>query len=398
MEERWCVVEFSVAKADLLKELSLLNNVVEKKTTIPILSNILLSGEAGGPAASNLLTLAGTDLDATLRTSCPATIRHSGAALLPARRLLDIVRNLPDADIHFKSDGSGNMNITCERSRFRLFSPAPEGYPSLPETPALPLSVPAGIMRTMIPRVLFATSQEESRYQLNGVQMVVEGLAADKDASGLLRMVATDGHRLALIERPECVRLTGSLPTEKGKHRISFLIPKKTMAEIARLAADTTATEIAFGQDDRHVFFQIGSRLFASRLLAGQFPNYEGVMPRNNNNIIIFETERLVAAFKRVGVVADETTHAVKLHATEGRVEIMSQSPESGEAVETLSVDYPGPSITITFNVTYLMDFLTVAHSTQTRFEFKDEITQIQMRPVDGDGYDYRYVVMPMRA
>ncbi len=392
-------MEFSVAKADLLKELSFLNNVVEKKTTIPILSNILLSGEAGSAPAGNVLTLAGTDLDATLKTSCPAAIRHSGTALLPARRLFDIVRNLPDADIHFKSDGSGNMVITCERSRFRLFSPAPEGYPALPEIPALPLSVSSGILRTMIPRVLFATSQEESRYQLNGVQMVVDSAAADASQAALLRMVATDGHRLALIERPGCVRLEGGgIPVEKGKTRISFLIPKKTMAEIVRLAADTTATEITFGQDDRHVFFQVGGRTFASRLLAGQFPNYEGVMPKSNDKIIVFETDLLVAALKRVGVVADETTHAVKLHATEGRVEITSQSPESGEAVETLSVDYPGPSMTITFNVGYLMDFLAVAHSTQTRFEFKDEITQIQLRPVDGDGYDYRYVVMPMRA
>ncbi|MGQ9896842.1 MAG: DNA polymerase III subunit beta [Acidobacteriota bacterium] len=386
-------------KADLLKELAFLNNVVEKKTTIPILSNILLSGEASSTAASNLLTLAGTDLDATLKTSCSAVIKHGGVALLPARRLFDIVRNLPDADIHFKSDGSGNMAITCERSRFRLFSPAPDGYPSLPEIPALPLCVSTGVLRTMIPRVLFATSQEESRYQLNGVQMVVDGLAtANESMSGLLRMVATDGHRLAVIARPDCVRLEGNVPFEKEKMCLSSLIPKKTLAEVARLAADTTVTEIAFGHGDRHVFFQVGGRTFASRLLAGQFPNYESVMPKSNDKIIVFDTDLLVAALKRVGVVADETTHAVKLYATEGRVEITSQSPESGEAVETLSVDYPGPSMTITFNVGYLMDFLAVAHSAQTRFEFKDEITQIQLRPVDGDGYDYRYVVMPMRA
>lgn len=380
-------MEFSVTKADILKELTYLNNVVEKKTTIPILSNILLRGEAGGA-----LTLAGTDLDATLTTSCAARIKHGGTALLPARRLFDIVRNLPDADIHFKSDGGGNMNLTCERSRFRLFSPGPENYPSLPETPETPFTVAAGVLRTMIPRVLFATSQEESRYQLNGVQMAVGGAAAGDARRGSLRLVATDGHRLSLIEKPDSVTLG------KGGKPVTLLIPRKTMAEIARLAADTTDADVAFGQDDNHVFFRVGGRTFVSRLLAGQFPNYEMVMPKTNDKVIVFETERLVAAFKRVGVVADETTHAVKLHATEGRVEITAQSPESGEAVETLTVDYPGPTMTITFNVGYLMDFLTAAHSAQTRFEFKDEITQIQLRPVDGDGYDYRYVVMPMRA
>ncbi|MFQ3589291.1 MAG: DNA polymerase III subunit beta, partial [Chloracidobacterium sp.] len=310
--------------------------------------------------------------------------KQGGTILLPARRLFDIARNLPDADIHFKSDGSGNMNLTCERSRFRLFSPTPENYPSLPETPPLPLAVSAGILRTMIPRVLFATSQEESRYQLNGVQVAVNGR--------LLRMVATDGHRLAFIEKPD------SLSVGEAGKPVNLLIPKKTLAEVARLAADATDADIAFGQDDHHVFFQVGARTFASRLLAGQFPNYEGVMPKSNDKSIVFETDRLVAAFKRVGVVADETTHAVKLHTAEGRVEITAQSPESGEAVETLSVDYPGPSMTIAFNVSYMMDFLTAAHSTQTRFEFKDEISQIELRPVDGDGYTYRYVVMPMRA
>ncbi len=380
-------MEFSVTKADILKELTYLNNVVEKKTTIPILSNILLRGEAGG-----VLTLAGTDLDATLTTVCAAQVKHGGTALLPARRLFDIARNLPDADIHFKSDGSGNMNLTCERSRFRLFSPAPEHYPSLPEPPEMPFVVAAGTVRTMILRVLFATSQEESRYQLNGVQMVVSGQAPNAAQRGTLRLVATDGHRLSLIEKPDSVTIgRGSCP-------LTLLIPRKTMAEIARLAADTTDADMTFGQGENHVFFRIGARTFASRLLAGQFPNYEMVMPKSNDKVITFETERLVAALKRVSVVADETTHAVKLHATEGRVEITAQSPESGEAVETLTVDYPGPTMTITFNVGYLMDFLTVVHSSQTRFEFKDEITQIQLRPVDGDGYDYRYVVMPMRA
>ncbi|MCS7079152.1 MAG: DNA polymerase III subunit beta [Chloracidobacterium sp.] len=380
-------MEFSVTKADLLKELTFLNNVVEKKTTIPILSNVLLSGEAGGT-----LTLAGTDLDATLKTSCAANIKHGGTALLPARRLFDIVRNLPDTDIHFKSDGSGNMNLTCDRSRFRLFSPAPENYPSLPETPETPFSIAAGVLRTMIPRVLFATSQEESRYQLNGVQMVVGGATPSDAKRGWLRLVATDGHRLSFIEKPDSVALG------KGAKPVTFLLPKKTMGEIARLATDAAEADVFFGQDDNHVFFRIGARTFASRLLAGQFPNYEMVMPKNNDKVITFETERLVAAFKRVGVVADETTHAVKLHTTEGRVEITAQSPESGEAAETLTVDYPGPTMTITFNIGYLMDFLTVAHSSQTYFEFKDEITQVQLRPVDGDGYDYRYIVMPMRA
>ncbi len=382
-------MEFSVAKADLLKELTFLNNVVEKKTTIPILSNLLVTGEAGPGGA---LTLAGTDLDATLETSCAATIQRGGAALLPARRLFDIARNLPDADIRFKSDGNGNMSLTCERSRFRLFSPAPENYPALPKPPALPLAVPAGILRTMIPRVLFATSQEESRYQLNGVHVTVGGGAPGESKRGRLRLVATDGHRLAFIERAE------SVSGGDSSQPVSFLIPKKTMAEIARLAADTADADIAFGQDDHHAFFRIGSRTFASRLLAGQFPNYEMVMPKSNDKTIAFETERLVAALKRVGVVADETTHAVKLHASEGRVEITAQSPESGEAVETLSADYPGPALTIAFNVSYLMDFLGAARATQVSFEFKDEISQIQLRPIDGDGYDYRYIVMPMRA
>ncbi len=374
-------MEFSVLKSDLLKELTFLNGVIEKKNTIPIIQNLLISGDAGA-----MLDLVGTDLESTLRVSCTAEITAGGTLLLPARRLLDIVRNLPDSVIHFKADASQNVVVTCERSRFKLFSPTAENYPDLPEVPEAQYTVSAAVLRTMIPRTLFAMTQEESRFQLNGAQMIVDGDA--------LRMISTDGHRLSFIEKK------GLTFSPKGDAPDSFkvLIPKKTLAEVSKLAAEVGDEGLAFGRDENHIFFKVGPRVFISRMLAGQFPNYEMVLPKNNDKAILFETERLVASLRRVSVVADETTRAVKMHVDEGKVEFTAQSSESGEASETVPVEYAGPKLMITFNVNYLMDFLNAAGATETSFEFKDEITQIQLRPKDDGEFDYRYIVMPMRV
>lgn len=374
-------MEFSVLKSDLLKELTFLNGVIEKKNTIPIIQNLLISGDPGAA-----LDLVGTDLESTLRVSCAAEITGGGTLLLPARRLLDIVRNLPDSVIHFKADAQGNVVVTCERSRFKLFSPSPENYPELPEVPDAQFTISAAVLRVMIPRTLFAMTQEESRFQLNGAQVIVDGDA--------LRMISTDGHRLSFIEKKG---LTFNLKGENPE-TLKVLIPKKTLAEVSKLAAEVGDDSLTFGKDENHIFFKVGARVFISRMLAGQFPNYEMVLPKNNDKAIVFETERLIAALRRVSVVADETTRAVKMHVDEGKLEFTAQSSESGEASEVVPVDYAGPKLTITFNVNYLMDFLNAAGTTETSFEFKDEITQIQLRPKDDGEYDYRYIVMPMRV
>lgn len=369
-------MEFSVLKSDLLKELSFLQGVVEKKNTIPTIQNLLVEAKPGQP-----LTLVGTDLESTMRCVCPAEISKGGTALLPARRLFDIVRNLPDSEISFKSDGQGNAVVTCERSRFKLLSPSPDLFPEPPGEPKTQYVIPAATLRFMIPRTLFAMTQEESRFQLNGAQVIFDGDA--------LRMIATDGHRLAFIEKRGLAF---------GAEPLKMLIPKKTLAEVAKLAAEAGEETIAFGKDENHIFFQVGARLFISRMLAGQFPNYEMVMPKGNDKALRFETDRLASALRRASIVADDVTRAVKMHIQEGKVELTAQSSESGEASETLPVEYAGANLTVTFNVNYLLDFLAVAGASETTFEFKDELTQIQLRP-GGDGeYDYRYVVMPMRV
>lgn len=371
-------VEFTVTRADLLKELNFLQSVVEKKSTIPIIQNLLIRTGKGEP-----LTLVGTDLESTLRCTCTATVKTGGDLLLPARRLFDIVRSLPDAEIHVKTDGQDHAVVTCERSRFKLFSPDAESFPEVPKVPQAQHSIPAAVFRAMIPRVLFAATQEESRFALNGAQLILKG--------NVLRMVATDGHRLAFIEK------TG-LKLETPKDGVKLLIPKKTLSEVVKLAADADDESLEFGRDDNHIFFRIGGRLYISRMLAGQFPNFEMVMPKENDKTLIFESERLVGALRRVSFMADDVTRAVKMHVSEGKVEMTAQSSESGEASEIVPVEYAGPNYTLTFNVQYLLDFLAQSGTTETNFEFKDENTQIQMRP-RGDGeYDYRYVVMPMRT
>ncbi|MBX7223230.1 MAG: DNA polymerase III subunit beta [Blastocatellia bacterium] len=371
-------MEFTVSRSNLLKELNFLQSVVEKKSTIPIIQNLYIRAAKGEP-----LTLVGTDLESTLRCSCPAEIKAGGVLLLPAKRLFDIVRSLPDAEIHIKTDGQDHAVITCERSRFKLLSPDAETFPEIATVPKAQFSVSAAVFRTMIPRTVFAATQEESRFALNGAQMIL--------TANSLRMVATDGHRLAYIEKP-------GLEFKLPKDGLKVLIPKKTLSEVLKLAADAEDEAVSFGKDDNHIFFHAGSRLYISRMLAGQFPNYEMVMPKENDKTLVFESDRLMAALRRVSFMADDVTRAVRMHIGEGKVEITAQSSESGEASETVPVEFSEKNYTIAFNVQYLLEFLSVAASTEARFEFKDEGTQIQMRPKDDGEYDYRYVVMPMRA
>lgn len=370
-------MEFSVNRSDLLKELNFLQGVVEKKSTIPIIQNLWIRAKKGEP-----LTLVATDLESTLRCLCPAQVKVGGTILLPARKLYDLVRSLPDAEITVKTDGNDQAIVTCERSRFKLLSPDPEAFPPLAQVPDSQFSVPASILRAMIPRTLFASTQEESRFALNGAQVIL--------SPSTLRVVATDGHRLAFIEK-------SGVEFKAPKEGIKLLIPKKTLAEVQKLAGDADDEIIKFGKDDNHIFFELGNRLYISRMLAGQFPNYEMVMPKANDKALIIESDRLAATLRRVAYMADDVTHAIKINITEGQIEFSAQSSGSGEGFDALPVPYDGDTYSLAFNVQYLLDFLSVVNVGEISFEFRDEATQIQLRPHGESDYNYRYVVMPMR-
>jgi DNA polymerase III subunit beta len=370
-------MEFSVIKSALLNELTTTQGVVERKTTIPILSNLLVE------AKGNRLTITATDLELSVRTSCDAKVKKEGAGTIPAKKLLELVRLLPEGEIKFKLLDNHWVEIVSEKKKYKMVGMAKENFPALPAMPHTLVKIPAAVLESLIGKTKFAISMEESRYTLNGGLLILK--------PDTLAMVATDGHRLALAETDQ--KLAGL----NGEVRV--LIPKKAMDEVEKLSAAAGAddAQMEFAKDESHLFFQVGHRLLISRILTGQFPNYEAVLPRENNKTVVLERAELTDAVRRVSQLADQRSHAVKLAVSPEGVEISASSPEYGEAKESIEKEYKGDAIAIGFNSSYMLDFLAAAAEGPISIELKDEQSAGQMRPLADESYRYRYVIMPMR-
>src|SRR5690348_14180362 len=370
-------MEITVSKFELLRELSATQGVVERKTTIPILSNYLFE------AAGDRLSLTATDLDLSLRTSCGAKVKKEGSCTIPARKLHDYVKLLPDADITIKLLENHWVSIRCGRSNTKMVGMARSNFPSLPVFPtAGVVKIPAQVLRGMIARTSFAIASEESRYTLNGALMVLKPES--------ITMVATDGHRLAHIERSgeKFDGVSGEMKT---------LVPKKAMDELRTLLDATDAESIDFAKDESTLFFQVGPRLLTSRQLTGQFPNYEAVLPKDITKSVTVQGADLGAAISRVAQFADERSHAVRLKLEKGELKLSASSTETGESEDSIETDYNGEPLTIGFNAQYITDFLKAAGAGDVRLELKDAQSAGQLRPAEGEDYKYRYIVMPMR-
>ena len=371
-------MEITVSKVELLRELSATQGVVERKTTIPILSNYLFE------ASGDRLSLTATDLDLSLRTSCNAKVKKEGSCTIPARKLHDYVKLLPDADITIKMLENHWVSIRCGRSNTKMVGMARSNFPSLPVFPtAGVVKIPAQVLRGMIARTSFAIANEESRYTLNGALMVLKPES--------ITMVATDGHRLAHVERngEKFEGVSGELKT---------LVPKKAMDELRSLVdADQDVETIEFAKDDSTLFFRIGPRLLTSRQLTGQFPNYEAVLPKDNNKSVPLHGADLAAAIARVSQFADERSRAVRLKLEKGELKLSASSTETGESEDSIETDYNGETLTIGFNAQYITEFLKATGSGDVRLELKDSQSAGQLRPAESEDYKYRYIVMPMR-
>ena len=370
-------MDITVSKFDLLKELTATQGVVERKTTIPILSNFLFE------ASGDKLSITATDLDLSLRTSCSVKVKKEGSCTIPARKLYDYVKLLPEGEISLKLLDNHWVNIRSGRSNTKMVGMARSNFPSVPMFPAANVvKIPAQALRTMISKTIFAISNEESRYTLNGALLVLKPES--------LTMVATDGHRLAHIEK------TGAAMEVSGE--LKTLVPRKAMAELASLLSGSDTEFVEFAKDESTLFFRIGGRLLTSRQLTGQFPNYEAVLPKENNKYVAIGSNELSAAIQRVAQFADERSGAIRVRIEKNELRISSSSTDAGESEDVIETPYTGDSITIGFNSGYLLDFLKAADSDAVRLEFKDAQSAGQLRPepIDGD-FKYRYVVMPMR-
>lgn len=369
-------MEFSVSKSDLVRELGLTQGVVERKTTIPILSNILIETD------HDQVWLTATDLELGIRCACPARVKKEGAGTIPARRLLDYVRLLPDADVQVKLAENQWASLVCGRSRTRIAGMSRESFPELPEMPEQLAEVPLSALAQMIAGTTFAISAEESRFTLNGALLILK-------ETGLV-MVATDGHRLALIEKH--ISLLGLTAAYRA------LLPKKAMSEIQKLASDDPDKQVEFSGNENHLFFRIDKRLLLSRKLTGNFPDYERVLPKEHPHTIVVQRDELKSAIERVAQFADERSRAIRVQVGNGELKVYSSISETGESEETIPVEYASPDIEIGFNAQYLLDFLRSVDQSEVEFHFKDSNSAGEFRPHgDVPGTVYRYVVMPMR-
>jgi DNA polymerase-3 subunit beta len=261
---------------------------------------------------------------------------------------------------------------------------ARSNFPSMPPFPAAgTIKLPAKVLQTLISKTIFAISNEESRYTLNGALMVLKPES--------ITMVATDGHRLAHIEN------TAAKPEGLTGGEMRTLIPRKAMSELNTLLADTDAESVEFARDESTLHFRVGGRLLASRQLTGQFPNFEAVLPKDNTKVVRVACDEISGAIQRVAQFADERSGAIRLRLEKNELKVSSSSMETGESEDSLETSYAAEPITIGFNSHYLLDFLKAVGSGDVAFEFKDEQSAGQLRPADGDPYKYRYIVMPMR-
>jgi len=373
-------MEFTVSKNDLVRELGLSQGVVEKKTTIPILSNVLIE------ARGDRIILTATDLELGICCSCPAKVKKEGAGTLPARKLLDYTRLLPDADLNLKFLENHWASITCGRSRTKMAGMSRESFPELPKMPDAILEIPVKLLSSMIVRTGFAISMEESRFTLNGALLL---LGADA-----ITMVATDGHRLAYVESG----MNGG-GSDKPVKSFRALVPKKAMGEIVKLAEESGPdAKVAFAGDENHLFFQFGERLLITRKLTGNFPDYERVLPKDNTNIAKLRKDEIRSAIERVSQFADERSRAIRVQFATGEIKVFSSSVETGESEESVPTEYAGPELEIGFNAQYLLDFLRAIATDEVSFALKDQKSAGEMRPASEEPKDhYRYVVMPMR-
>jgi len=366
-------MKFTITRERLHEGLVAVAASVPTKTTLPVLSNILLEAVADG------IRLSGTDLDIAVSTLVPAEVEVQGAVTIPARKLVEIVRELPSAAIRIGSSGEQRVDLECGRSRFRLLGIPREEFPNFP-----PVSfedswtVTSSDLQKLINHVSFASSTEESRPILNGVLWELR--------QDIMRMVATNGHRLARMDVP----VTG------GASAAILIVPPKALEQVRRLFGP--ADEIEIARSDNHLGFRTGSTVVFTRLIEGPYPNYEQVIPKDNDRSCTVEKDSLAAALRRVGVVASDQTHRVRLQFSGGTLKLSVSTPDLGEAQDEIAVTFDGDPLEIGFNANYLLEILKFMPTDEVRMTFKAPERAATVEPVGWDDpAAYMCLVMPLR-
>jgi len=365
-------MKFSVEKEAILDELQLLQGIVEKRNTMPILANILIR------VGENRAEMTGTDLEVGLKTHFPVTTEEPGAVTVSGKKVFEIVKSLPEKKmITFEENDDLMMEIRSGRSEFKVLCLPKEDYPAVPEASfEKGVVIPLGKFQDMIDRVYYAIAQEQ-RYYLNGALLIIK--------KGTLEMVSTDGHRLA----DTSTHVEGLDPGEE----IRVIVAKKSLGELRKMTNDI----LEFDHDENNLFFRVGNRTLISRIIESKFPNFEAVIPKDNPRLVRLAREDFSQAIRRVSLLSTERSRGVKFSLTKGSLKLFSSNPEIGEARDDIEVDYQGDDIEIGFNSQYLLDFLVSTGSERVRLELKDENSAAVMKPELDEDIRYTYVLMPMK-
>ena len=365
-------MKFSVAKEVILDELQLLQGIVEKRNTMPILANILVT------AAEDKVEMTGTDLEVGLRTHFPARTEEPGSITVSGKKVFEIVKSLPAGRvISLEEDVDLMMEISSGKSEFKVLCLPKEDYPLVPEAKfEKRIVLPLDRLQEMIDRVYFAIAQEQ-RYYLNGALLILK--------KGAIELVSTDGHRLSYTS----VLVDALDPGEE----VRVIVAKKSLGELRKM----TDEAIEFDRDENNLFFRVGKRTLISRIIESKFPNFEAVIPKDNPHLLRVAKEDFTLAIRRVSLLSTERSRGVKFSLAKGSLKLFSSNPEIGEARDDLEVDYNGADLDVGFNSQYLLDFLMSIRSEKVRLEIKDENSAAVMKPDLDEDVRYTYVLMPMK-
>ncbi len=371
-------MHFTLDRAALLKPLAHVQSVVERRTTIPILSNVMIQADSGK------VSISATDMDIDIVESVPAEVKKKGSITCPAHTLHDIVRKLPDgSQVELAASDSGRVTLRAGRSTFTLQTLPTEEFPALSgDTLPHRFELPAGDLRTLIDRTRFAISTEETRYYLNGIYLH----AAKQDGVDVLRAVATDGHRLARVEM--------ALP-EGAAGMPGVIIPRKAVAELRKLVEETPGP-VSLSLSEAKIRFAFDGTILTSKLIDGTFPDYERVIPVNNDKIMTVECKSFAEAVDRVATISTEKSRAVKLAVAPDMLTLSASSPENGTATEDLQVKFAASPIEIGFNSRYLLDITQQIEGDGAEFVMADAASPTIVR--DPSDRSALYVIMPMRV
>ena len=371
-------MQFSIEKEVFLKGLARVQGIVEKRNTIPILSNVLIEAD------QNNIYLTATDLEVGMRASYPATINTPGKITVSAKKIYEIVKELPEKEVTFKSRDNSWIEISCGKSLFNIVGLSSDEFPHFPEADKnkmIPIN--GSLLNEMIEKTFFSISTDDTKYNLNGIYFK----KIEDGENSMLRLVATDGHRLAMIQRNMQIPQIEEL--DQG-----IILPRKGIHELKKIAEDSEEN-ILLGFMDNSVVISKENTIVIMRLVNGDFPDYNRVIPKNNEDIAVINRELLLHVLRRMAILLSEKSKGVKIELKKDKMEISSSNPDVGDAHEEMEITYSGPEMTIGLNARYMIDIINALECENIKLAVKDNMSPGLITPDGDDGFIS--VIMPMR-